>query len=77
MVTQSLKLLLKSSQLPVREYVRNLESQIAQLQKQKAKLECNNTSQKHEIAALKKELNAYLKKGHITVLVNRNVGKNS
>lgn len=77
MSDQSLKQLIKSLQLPVREYVKNLESQIAKLQKQKAKFECNDMSQRHEIAALKKQLSACLKKGHITVLVNRNVSKNS
>jgi predicted RNase H-like nuclease (RuvC/YqgF family) len=77
MDTQSLKLLLKSSQLPVREYVRHLELENAKLQKQIAKLECTNMSHKNKIAALKKELNKDLKKGHLTVIVNRNVGKNS
>jgi hypothetical protein len=77
MGAQSLKLLLKSSQLPVREYVRHLELENAKLQKQIAKLECTNMSHKNKIAALQKELNKYLKKGHLTVIVNRNVGQNS
>ncbi|HNV89127.1 MAG TPA: hypothetical protein PKL53_09215 [Methylotenera sp.] len=71
MITHSLKLLIKSSQLPVREYVRNLEAENTKLQKQIAKLECNNISQKHEVSALKQKLNAYLKKGHVTVVLNK------
>jgi hypothetical protein len=70
MVTQSLKLLLKSSDLPVREYVRQLELEIAKLQKENAKLECKDISQKLEIAALKNEVKAHLKKGHLTIVLN-------
>ena len=66
--SQSLKLALKSADPIVRNYVRNLESEISKLQKQNAKLECTNMSNKHKISALQKKLNAYLKKGHITVV---------
>ena len=69
-----IKAALKSADFIIREYVRKLEAENAKLQRKIAKLECNDMSQKHEISALKKKLNAYLKKGHITVLVNRNVG---
>jgi len=65
--SQTLNLALKSADLVLRDYVRNLELENAKLQKQIAKLECASTSYKHKIAALQKELNAYLKKGHITV----------
>ena len=71
MVSRFLKLLLKSSQLPVREYIRNLEMENAKLQKQISKLECANMSHKHKVASLQKELNKYLKKGHLTVVVKR------
>ena len=69
-----IKAALKSVDLIIREYVKKLEAENARLQRKIAKLECNDMSQKHEISALKKKLNAYLKKGHITVIVNRNIG---
>jgi hypothetical protein len=66
--SQSLKLTLKSSDPIVRNYVRDLESEILKLQKQNTKLECTNMSNKHKIFALQKKLNAYFKKGHVTVV---------
>jgi len=69
-----IKAALKSADLIIREYVKKLEAENAKLQRKIAKLECNDISQKHEISALKKKLDAYLKKGHVTVVVNRNVG---
>lgn len=66
---QTIKSAIQSSQLPIREYVRNLESENAKLQRKIAKFQCNDLSQKNEISALKKKLNAYLKKGHLTVVV--------
>ena len=57
--------------LIIREYVRKLEAENARLQRKIARLECNDMSQKHEISALKKKLDAYLKKGHLTVIVRR------
>ena len=65
--SQALNLARKSADLVLRDYVKNLESKNAKLQKQIAKLECASTSYKHKVAALQKELSAYLKKGHITV----------
>ncbi len=70
-LSQSLKLAIKSSDLPIREYTRNLELQIVQLQKKNVKLECNDLAQKTQISALKKQVTAYHKKGHVTVVVNR------
>ncbi|PKO83743.1 MAG: hypothetical protein CVU17_06575 [Betaproteobacteria bacterium HGW-Betaproteobacteria-11] len=69
--SQTLKLAIKASDLPVREYVRNLELKIVQLQKRNVKLECDYLAQKTEIAALKKKVAAYHKKGHVTVVINR------
>ena len=69
-----IKLALKSTDFIIREYVRTLEAENAKLQTKIAKLECNDISQKHEISALKKKLNAYLKKGHLTVGIDRNAG---
>jgi len=69
-----IKLALKSTDFIIREYVRKLEAENAKLQTKIAKLECSDMSKKHEISALKKRLDAYLKKGHLTVVVNRNVG---
>jgi len=68
-----IKSALKSTDFIIREYVRKLEAENAKLQTKIAKLECNDMSQKHEISALKKKLDAYLKKGHLTVVINRNV----
>lgn len=67
-----IKTALKSTSVLVREYVKNLETENAKLQKNIAKLECNEISNKHKITELKKELNKLIKKGHITVNVNRN-----
>lgn len=67
-----IKTALKSTSVLVREYVKNLEAENAKLQKNIAKLECNEISNKHKITELKKELNKLIKKGHITVNVNRN-----
>ena len=72
--SQALDLSLKSAESIVRDYVTNLEvknaglqEQIGKLQKQIVKIECASLSDKHKIAALTKELSAYLKKGHVTV----------
>ena len=65
-IASSLKLALKSSELIVRQYVINLESQNAKLQKEIAKLEAQNIGQKNEISALKKELRKG-KKVHVKV----------
>jgi len=70
---QTLKVALKSAELVVREYVKKLESENAKVQRQIAKLECTYMSQANKISALEKKLNAYLKKGHITVIVDRRV----
>lgn len=67
-----IKTALKSTSVLVREYVKNLEAENVKLQKNIAKLECNEISNKHKITELKKELNKLIKKGHITVNVNRN-----
>ena len=67
-----IKTALKSTSVLVREYVKNLETENVKLQKNIAKLECNEISNKHKITELKKELNKLIKKGHITVNVNRN-----
>ena len=72
-MSADIKLILKSSNLIVREYVKKLEIENVNLQKKIAKLECNGMSQKHEISALKKKLNEHLKKDHLTIIVNRNV----
>jgi predicted RNase H-like nuclease (RuvC/YqgF family) len=71
-----LRAALKSSELVVREYVKKLESENVKLQRQIAKLECNNMSQTNKISALQKKLNAYLKKDHITVIVDRSCSSN-
>jgi ribosomal protein L18E len=68
---QTIRAAIKSTEMVVREYVKKLESENAKLQRQIAKLECNDMSQKNKISALQKKLNAYLKKGHITVIVDR------
>ena len=65
---------LKAAEPEVHAYVKNLEAENARLQRKIAKLECDNMSYKHRVASLQKELKKYLKKGHLTVLVNRNVG---
>jgi predicted nuclease with TOPRIM domain len=62
---------LKSSPLLIRDYVKNLETENAKLQKTIAKLESNAISSKHKIAELKKELDKCFKKGHLIVNVNR------
>lgn len=51
MSTQQSKFLIQSLEPSVREYVRNLESQIEQLQKKKTKFECKNKSKKCVITA--------------------------
>lgn len=51
MSTQLSKFLIQSLEPSVREYVRDLESKIEQLQKKKTKFECNDTSKKCEITA--------------------------
>jgi len=68
---QTLRAAIKSTEVVVRDYVKKLESENAKLQRQIAKLECNDMSQKNKISALQRKLNAYLKKGHITVIVDR------
>ena len=73
---QTIKAAIKSTEVVVREYVKKLEAENARLQRQLAKLECNDMSQKHKISALQKKLNAYLKKGHITVIVDRSCASN-
>ena len=54
-ISSSLKSALKSSELVVRHYVAQLESDNAKLQKQIAKLEAKNIEQKQKISALQKE----------------------
>ena len=73
-MSTQIKSALEASQVVVRDYVRNLEGENVRLQRQIAKLECNNMSYKNRVASLQNELSKYLKKGHITVRVNRNVG---
>lgn len=73
---QTLRAALMSAELLVREYMKKLESENAKLQRQIAKLECNQMSQTNKISALQKKLNAYLKKGHITVIVDRSCASN-
>lgn len=51
MSTQLSKFLIQSLEPSVREYVRDLESQIEQLQKEKTKFECKDKSKKCEITA--------------------------
>jgi len=74
-MSAEIKSALKSTPLIIREYVRNLEAENAKLQKSIAKHECNAISNKHKIAELKKELDACIKKGHLTVVVNRDSNK--
>lgn len=52
----SLKVALKAAKPVVQQYVVSLESQNAKLQKEIGKLEAQNIGYKHEIVALKKEL---------------------
>jgi ribosomal protein L18E len=73
---QTLRAAFKSAELVIREYVKKMESENAKLQRQIAKLECNYMSQTNKNSALQKKLNAYLKKGHITVIVDRSCSSN-
>lgn len=72
-MSANVKSALKSTSLLIREYVKKLETENAKLQKNIAKLECDGISNKHRINELKKELDKCLKKGHLTVNVNRNI----
>ena len=74
---QTLGAALMSAEFVIREYVKKLESENAKLQRQMAKLECNDMSQTNKISALRKKLNAYLKKDHITVIVDRSCSPNN
>ena len=76
MKTQTLNLALKSSELVVQEYVKQLEAINAKLQKQIAKLECDCTSYKHKIASIQSELNKRIKQGHTTVEIRNYVPPN-
>jgi len=49
---QTIRAAIKSTEMVVREYVKKLESENAKLQRQIAKLECNDMSQKNKISAL-------------------------
>jgi len=73
---QTIRAAIKSTEMVVREYVKKLESENAKLQRQIAKLECNDMLQKNKISALQKKLKTYLKKGHITVIVDRSCASN-
>jgi hypothetical protein len=73
---QTIRAAIKSTEMVVREYVKKLESENAKLQRKIAELECNGMSQKNKISAIQKKLNAYLKKGHITVIVDRSCASN-
>ncbi|MDH5710659.1 MAG: hypothetical protein OEZ15_03205 [Gammaproteobacteria bacterium] len=66
-----IKSALKSAPLLIREYIKELKAENRKLQKSIAKLESSKTSNDHKITELKKELNKCLKKGHLTVTVNR------
>ena len=72
-MSTDIKSALKSASLLIREYVKRLEAENAKLQKNIAKLECDEMSNKHKINELKKELDKCLKKGHLIVNVNRNI----
>ena len=74
-MSADIKSALKSASLLIREYVKGLEAGNEKLQKNIAKLESSEISSKHKINELKKELDKCLKKGHLTVSVNRNIKK--
>jgi hypothetical protein len=61
-MSSHIKSQLKSANVIIRDYVRKVEAENEKHQRIIAKLECMDMSQKHEISALKKKLNAYLKK---------------
>jgi len=73
-MSSHIKSQLKSANVIIRDYVRKVEAENEKLQRIIAKLECMDMSQKHEISALKKEVECLPKKGHITVHINRNAG---
>jgi hypothetical protein len=65
----SIKSLLRTADPMLQQYVRGLVNENASLQKRIVKLECNEVSNKDRVAALQKEVNALVKKGHLTVVL--------
>lgn len=74
-MSTEIKSALKSAPLIIREYVRSLEAENSKLQKSIAKHECNEISNKHKMAELKKNLDTCIKKGHLTDVIDRNAAK--
>lgn len=52
--------------------LRAVKSEVTKLQKKLIKLQTANLSMKAELDATRKELEKQLKKGHLTVIVDRN-----
>lgn len=66
---------LKASETEIRNYISYLQAENAKLQKRVAQLAVACISKDHRIASLDKELKKQIKKGHLTVIVNRSVGE--
>lgn len=66
---------IQNENLQLKMQVRALKSEVTKLQTKNVKIETENLSLKSKVAATQKELIKQLKKGHLTVIVNRDVGE--